>query len=96
MTHVLRERRPVPERRAETVLLRALEKVRLERLPLPDAERAWPSRSLSLSQSPQPALFEAANPTLYGGVVLAEKPGHVTAGVPCRQQQQSMEPMVIA
>src|SRR6185312_6920405 len=93
--HVLGQRRPVPESCRESTLLRGLQQVRLQLVPLLHAERARPPGSLTLPQCTQSAPLEAADPTLHRGVVLAEKPCHVATGVACRQQQQSVESMVI-
>ena len=68
--------------------------IRLQIAPLRRAECARPSRPLPLAQGAQAAPLEATDPTLHGGVVLAEEAGHLTARVARREQQQPVKPMV--
>ena len=86
----------VPARRRQTKFLRTPAKIGLQMAPLLRTQRAGTPEPLPLMQGLESALLEPAHPTLYRRVVLAEETCYLPAGVTHRQEEQPMQPMVVA
>ena len=96
LAQMLREQFAVPQMADETKCSGVTSQVAPQCRPLFCVQRRWPARALALAHSFQSMTLESFDPALHRTTVFAEKLGHLLAALATGDQQQAMQPMVVA